>query len=67
MDYAVSPAILSEYKDLLSVKDLSVIFDVSEQTIYKEMKEGKFGIPIKMGRAYKVPKIYVIQRYFCKR
>ena len=41
------------------------IFDVSEQTIYKEMKEGKFGIPIKMGRAYKVPKIYVLQRYFC--
>jgi predicted DNA-binding transcriptional regulator AlpA len=55
---------LSEYRDLLSVKDLSVLFDVSEQTIYKEIKDGKFGVPIKIGRTYKIPKIYIVERYF---
>ena len=56
--------ILDGYKDLLSTRDLSEIFQVSQQTVYKEMKEGKFGTPIIIGRAYKVPKIYILQRYF---
>ena len=56
--------LLDGYKDLLSAKDLSEIFEVSRQTVYKEMKEGKFGAPIRIGRAYKVPKIYILQRYF---
>ena len=55
---------LSEYRDLLSVKDLANIFDVSKQTIYKEMKCGKFGTPIKIGRAFKIPKKFIIQKYF---
>ena len=55
---------LREYKDLLSVNDLSIIFRVSKQTIYKELQEGKFGNPIQIGRAYKIPKVYIIQRYF---
>jgi len=55
---------LTEYRDLLSVKDLSTLFDVSEQTIYKEIKDGKFGVPIKIGRTYKIPKIYIMERYF---
>jgi predicted DNA-binding transcriptional regulator AlpA len=56
--------ILAEYRDLLSVKDLAEIFDVSKQTIYKEVKCEKFGTPIKIGREMKIPKIYIIQRYF---
>jgi len=56
--------ILEDYKDLLSVNDLAKIFDVSKQTIYKEMKCGKFGVPIKIGRAFKIPKKFIIQRYF---
>ena len=59
-----NPPILTEYKDLLTVEDLSSIFEVSKQTIYKEIKEGKFGNPIKIGRAFKVPKVYILQRYF---
>ena len=55
---------LKKYKDLLSAQDLSEIFEVSKQTIYKEMKLGKFGEPIRIGRAYKIPKVYVLQRYF---
>ena len=58
------PPILDGYKDLLNVKDLSEIFEVSRQTIYKEMKEGKFGTPIQIGRTYKIPKIYILLRYF---
>lgn len=60
----MNSSILTEYKDLLSVKDLSIIFEVSKQTVYKELKEGKFGNPIQIGRAYKIPKIYVLQKYF---
>ena len=56
---------LSEYRDLLSAKDLADIFGVSKQTIYKELKDGKFGTPIQIGRAYKIPKIYVIKKFFC--
>jgi len=55
---------LDEYKDLLSVQDLIKIFNVSHVTIYKEIKQGKFGTPIKIGRAYKIPKIYIIKKYF---
>jgi len=63
-DYTNSLPILTEYRDLLSVQDLSNIFQTSRQTIYKELKDGKFGTPIQIGRAYKIPKIYVVQRYF---
>ena len=62
--YAATQTLLVGFKDLLSVSDLSAIFDVSKQTIYREIQDGKFGNPIRIGRAYKVPKIYVIHRYF---
>jgi len=60
----IKPDIFFKFNDLLSVTDLATIFDVSRQTIYKEIKNGKFGEPIQIGRAIKIPKIYVIQRYF---
>ncbi|MCL2399501.1 MAG: helix-turn-helix domain-containing protein [Defluviitaleaceae bacterium] len=56
--------ILSGYGDLLSVEDLKSIFGASKQTIYKEIKDGAFGTPIRIGRAYKIPKIYILHRYF---
>ena len=56
--------LLDGYRDLLSVEDLSAIFEVSKQTIYKEIKNGKFGNPIRIGRSYKIPKIHIVQRYF---
>ena len=46
-EYNARLPILDGYKDLLNVKDLSEIFEVSRQTIYKEIKEGKFGTPIR--------------------
>jgi len=62
--YDTSPTILAGYRDLLSVKDLMEIFEVSKQTVYKELKNGKFGNPITVGRAIKIPKNYIVQRYF---
>ena len=56
--------ILTEYRDLLSVRDLMAIFDASQQTVYKKIKCGEFGNPIKIGRAYKIPKIQIINKYF---
>jgi len=55
---------LTKYKDLLSVDDLTKIFNVSKTTIYKEIKQGKFGVPIQVGRAFKIPKNYVLKKYF---
>ena len=62
--YTEKQNVLDDYNDLLSVKDLAKLFDVSKMTIYKEMKAGKFGTPIKIGRAFKVPLIYIKNRYF---
>lgn len=55
---------LDKYRDLLSVKDLMAIFDVSQSTIYKELNEGKFGKPLRIGRAYKIPKSYILNKFF---
>jgi len=56
--------VLRNYNDLLTIEDLSAIFEVSKNTIYKSVKDGKFGTPIQIGRAYKVPKVYVIKKFF---
>ena len=55
---------LDRYNDLLSVTDLATIFDTTENTIYNEIKRGKFGAPIKIGRKYKVSKAFVFEKFF---
>ena len=61
----VSYTALENYRDLLGVKDLMEIFNVSRQTIYKEIHSGKFGPPINtIGRAIKIPKVRIIQQFF---
>lgn len=62
--YEYEPNVLMDYHDLLSIQDLATIFSVSAQTVYKELRNGKFGNPIRIGRAIKVPKAYIIKRYF---
>ena len=56
--------ILDGYKDLLSVGDLAEIFETTKNTIYKEIQRGKFGVPVKIGRKYKIPKRLVYERFF---
>ncbi|MCL2199097.1 MAG: hypothetical protein FWB80_09255 [Defluviitaleaceae bacterium] len=55
---------LNNYGDLLSVSDLVDLFGVSRQTIYKEIMQRKFGNPICIGRAFKIPKIYLWNKFF---
>ena len=55
---------LDSYGDLLTAKDLSEFLGVSLQTIYKEIRDGKFGTPVKFGREFRIPKVYIQQRYF---
>jgi len=59
----VKAVTLGQYGDLLSAQELSEFLGISKQTIYKEIKMGKFGEPLKFGRTYKIPKIYIQQRY----
>jgi len=54
---------LDHYGDLMSVVDLAAFLGVSKQTIYSEIREGKFGSVLKFGREYRVPKVYIVQRY----
>jgi len=55
---------LDKFNDLLSVKDLSQIFNVDRKSIYKEIQKGSFGVPIKMGNKFQIPKAFVLNKYF---
>jgi predicted DNA-binding transcriptional regulator AlpA len=54
----------SDLKDLLSAEDLAEIFETTKGTIYKEIKSGKFGEPIKIGRKYIIPKNLILEKFF---
>jgi len=54
---------LDNYGDLMSAKDLSIFLGVSKQTVYKEIRDGKFGTPLKFGREYRIPKLYISRKY----
>ena len=55
---------LDHYGDLMTATDLASFLGVSKQTAYKEIRDGKFGTPLKFGREYRIPKIYIVRRYF---
>ena len=59
------PNTLDNYGDLLSVTDLSNFLGISKQTVYKEIREGKFGEPIKFGREFRVAKVFIVDKYIC--
>ncbi len=50
---------LSEYPDVLSIDEMCSILKISTKTGYKLLKEGKIS-SLKIGRAYRVPKIHLI-------
>ena len=54
---------LDNYGDLMTANDLSAYLGISKQTVYKEIRDGKFGTPLKFGREYRIPKIYIMQQY----
>lgn len=48
------------YPDILSVQQVSEILSVSNKTVYRLLNEGALD-SLKVGRAYKIPKLYVLQ------
>ena len=44
--------------------DMCAIFGASKQTIYNEIRRGKFGETVRIGRAHKVPKTRIVQKFF---
>jgi len=58
------PSVMEQFGDLMSVKDLSKLLGISSQTVYKEIKSGTFGKPLKFGREYRVAKINVMDICF---
>jgi hypothetical protein len=59
-----APVRIEDFGDLLTTQDLSKLFGMSIKTAYKEIGAGSFGKPLKFGREYRIPKIYIVQRYF---
>jgi len=55
--------IFLQYPDLLGVKHLMEIFGVGKNTIYRKIRDGEFGKPIKMGKGFKIPKQFVWNKF----
>jgi len=52
--------VLKDYPDILDVSQVSTILGVSTKTVYRLLNEGSLA-SLKIGRAFKVPKLYVLQ------
>ena len=48
------------YPDVLDVKHVSEMLNISCKTVYRLLNEGKLA-SLKVGRAFKVPKLYLLQ------
>ena len=51
------------YPDVLDATQTGQVLGVSQKTVYKLIRDGKL-TAIKVGRAYKVPKVSIIQVFF---
>ena len=56
----------AEYPDIVTVKDLQTMLGISRHTAYDLLGEGEISC-IRLGNAYKIPKINVIDDYVLKR
>ena len=53
-------SVLRDYPDVLDVNQVGAILGVSSKTVYRLLNEGSLA-SLKIGRAFKVPKLYVLQ------
>lgn len=53
-------SVLRDYPDVLDVNQVSAILGVSSKTVYRLLNEGLLA-SLKVGRAFKIPKLYVMQ------
>jgi len=54
---------LRGYPDILDVCQTGQILGVSTKTIYKLIQEGRLNA-LKVGRAYKIPKVSILEAFF---
>ena len=52
-------AMFQSYPDVLDVKQVSELLNVSSKTVYRLINEGKLA-SLKVGRAFKIPKIHLL-------
>lgn len=59
-NYKIYNTVFQSYPDILNVNQVSEILNVSTKTVYRLLNEGALD-SLKVGRAYKIPKLYVLQ------
>jgi len=53
-------SIFQGYPDVLNVQQVSELLNVSSKTVYRLLRDGSLA-SLKVGRAFKIPKLYVLQ------
>ena len=51
--------LLKDYPDIMGIEEMSSVLGVSTKTAYKLLREGRI-TAIKVGRAYRIPKIHLL-------
>ena len=51
--------LLKDYPDIMGIEEMCAALGVSTKTAYKLLREGKI-TAIKVGRAYRIPKIHLL-------
>ena len=59
-NHKVYNAVFQGYPDVLDVKQVGELLNISTKTVYRLLNEGTLD-SLKVGRAYKIPKLYVLQ------
>ena len=52
--------VFREYPDVLDVKQVSKLLDVSTKTVYKLLRDGSLA-SLKVGREFRIPKVNVMK------
>ena len=52
--------VFREYPDVLDVKQVSKLLDVSTKTVYKLLRDGSIS-SLKVGREFRIPKVNVMK------
>lgn len=59
-NHKIYNTVFQGYPDILSVQQVGELLNVSTKTVYRLLNEGTLD-SLKVGRAFKVPKLYLLQ------
>ena len=59
-NHKIYNTVFQGYPDILSVQQVGELLNVSNKTVYRLLNDGTLD-SLKVGRAYKIPKLYVLQ------